>query len=286
MRILLFPILLAAMVLHGQDDPSRAIYLSTDAGQTWSPFDRGMPAMTFVSDVINHQGTLYAATDGHGVFMLPPGKEEWEEANDGFVGPVDINALASRGDLLVAGTYRNGIYLSRSGGKRWQRPIVNVPNISVTSLFMTDKTIFAGTDRGLYVSEDNGNTWQIRSSGPQINDLFFFGGQLFAARPDGLVLSEDMGATWTSLYADFTVMKVDYLCPYLYAYAGRGIGWIRKIDGSDTWENPYVRLPIPQNATLMSALWTGLPLTGPEDVSFRNIFETSIGWLAAGRPGC
>jgi hypothetical protein len=288
MRILILPLLFFSIFLGAQDAQSPAIFLSTDYGETWVPFDQGMPEMAFVSDVVNHHGTLYASTDGHGVYALPPAQQEWIPVNEGFVGRVDVNALASRGDLLVAGTYRSGIYLSRNGGKRWQRPVFNVKGFSITTLFMSrnSNTIYAGTDRGLYASEDNGNTWQVRSSGPQINDLFEFGDQLFAARTDGLVVSRDRGATWESLYDEFTVREVDYLCPYLYARVGRGIGWIRKIDGSNTWENPLVRLPLPPAGPLMSARWTGLKLEGPEGIAFRKVFSTSIGWLAAGSPGC
>ena len=65
--------------------------------------------------------TLYAGTDGGGVFKSTDGGTNWTAMNNGLTNPA-INALAinpQTPDTLYAGTDGGGVFKSTNGGMNW-----------------------------------------------------------------------------------------------------------------------------------------------------------------------
>ncbi len=104
------------------------IYASRDAGVTWSPDVKGMPAHTNAFDILTMPAggisvsgpTLYAATSA-GVYARAPGATSWQSFSDGLPsGTVYSLAIYAKSPgLLYAGAGKS-VYISADGGKQWR----------------------------------------------------------------------------------------------------------------------------------------------------------------------
>jgi len=122
-------------------------------------------------------------------------------------GAVTLDAQPSDENTLVA-IARNGLYISRDGGKTWQQAASGLPSTPVHD-FAATGSVFVASMRtgGLYVSSDSGRTWD-RVPGT-LADGYFAAvtpsnepGVIFAASAtDGLYMVQWTGSTTSS--ADF-----------------------------------------------------------------------------------
>jgi hypothetical protein len=63
------------------------------------------------------------------------------------------------GTVLLAGTYLNGMFVSTDGGRHWIASNVGLPYNLVNSIASHNSRLYAGTDFGLFVSSNKGDTW-------------------------------------------------------------------------------------------------------------------------------
>lgn len=108
--------------------------------------------------------TIYAGTDGNGVFKSVNGGEQWDASNmgltDAHVETLVINPLTP--SLLYVGTHDTGVFKSLDGGENWS-PIntgLTCPYIFALAIDpTTPSTIYAGTLCGMFKSIDGGEDW-------------------------------------------------------------------------------------------------------------------------------
>lgn len=128
------------------------------------------------------------------------------------------------GNTVVATVFRDnqtqnggggGIYVSRSNGDFWTRPATGIvpanPWTSVaTSAYSVSRASderglwYAGTDFGVAISRDDGNTWTHTSfaSAPIQSVLAFPGGSVLALDSSRVWRSDDRGASWRVVITD------------------------------------------------------------------------------------
>ncbi|MEL7162354.1 MAG: hypothetical protein AAFN92_16470, partial [Bacteroidota bacterium] len=278
------------------------IIISTDAGKSWQPLSAGLPDKSRASAIAEGpRGDLWIGTDKEGIYHLPARTEEWQKRSAGLPANADLNSIAVRGERLVAGTFRKGIYYSQDYGKTWRSPVFNVPNISVRALlFLTDSEVLAGTDDGLYYSTDGGENCSLRTASAQINDLYLHAGTLYIARADGLYASQDCGETTGPAELNFAVGEVFANAQHLYVLPTGGDIFRRPL-GTVNWENKANKKSACMIVTddLSVALWEKLheshvscgkfrPVSGLSNaVGFRRLLATKRAWVAAVIPmGC
>lgn len=93
------------------------VHVSTDAGATWQTSADVADGVTSVQGVAVHNGRLYAATYGQGVFVSDDLGDTWASFNQGLTGGIfDTHLFTS--DLLVHG---NDLYLATSGAGVYKR---------------------------------------------------------------------------------------------------------------------------------------------------------------------
>jgi hypothetical protein len=96
----------------------------------------------------------------------------------------DIVSLAISGSDIFAGTYRGGLFLSSNNGTSWNE--INNIN-SVYSLAASGGNIFAGTSAGVFLSTDSCKSWTGVNTGLTnafVNSLAVSGGTIFAGTRD------------------------------------------------------------------------------------------------------
>jgi len=212
------------------------IQKSTDLGQTWSSADAGLPATDALAMCVVGAKVLasfrndgvYASLDG-GVSWIPSGggrtwyEEGWAfhdlgdrillgtpsglmESRDGGAhwvasplnveGSLLVTAFAQSGATLYAGSSNTGVYRRPLGASSWSN--AGPRSAQISSLFATDRTVFAGTrGQGVRYTTDGGTYWW-NGAGFGFFDAFAkWGDDVFAIGPwFGVFHSGDEGLSW------------------------------------------------------------------------------------------
>ena len=227
---------------------AKLAYWSTTNGASWTAFSFAPAApLTALAIAPNAPGTVYAATDGAGIYKTvnagPPGAgSSWSAAG--------LSGQSLQGGIVVDPTNSThlwagsaaGVQVSSDGGTTWAAA-GSLP--AVKSLAVASGTLYAGTNgSGVYSSANAGTSWTQLGGAPSavsgIAALAASGTSIVAAsyNGSGLFSSTTSGASWTAATglgaADATALAISASTPsVLYAVAGYTLS--KSIDHGATW---------------------------------------------------
>lgn len=179
------------------------------------------------------------------------GGRTWEKISNGVGGPVDFHAMTiSQVDPnIIYGWYRGNLQKSIDGGKNWQiiDSDLNAQIIYLTTDPQQKDKVYAATNAGLFVSQDQGKSWSQLSMNlasdaiitaainPSNTQEFLVYGQRL-----GLTKSSDGGKSWSKVeapWADSMVMYISYdkNKPNVTYAITQNIEIYKTIDGGGTW---------------------------------------------------
>jgi len=242
------------------------IYRSLDNGRKWSSFDQGIPQEATVSGFLGKSNRLFAITNFHGVFVYRSGVNQWQPVNLGLPDQVNVNAITRLHDLLIIGTNKHGIFISIDEGGVWNQSKAGLPDAPIRSLITVKDNLFAGTDKGIYVSTDKGLTWKHQYGAGQVNGFTLLDGKIYAAFVDGATLSDDEGKSWQYIYKSNTLHDISNDGSFIYAMT-LGAGLLRTNNDGRTWKKANGGFPaynfytfeVKQgNQNLFAAQWHGI----------------------------
>lgn len=244
------------------------IYRSADQGRTWefiaSPLNGIFPQdperdpllveQFLIITPTGNDETIYAATHD-GVYFSIDGGDRWQQAVEGIPEENDsrqIQALATDGNTLYAGSFGGGVFASKDWGQSWQSiGPSSGPESKVFAVLPTEEGVLIGTaGAGVLWSSDSGQTWQSRNEGLPDNPLARRvqvliadkQGVIYAGTVDyGVYRSDDGGQTWQPGSAGLTGHALSIV--HLSAdpagktiYAGTyGEGVYHSADGAKNW---------------------------------------------------
>lgn len=160
---------------------------SQDGGLTWQMVWEETDALAVaVSPNYDADQTLwamlrgYSPTLGDDFILSHDGGETWQAAGQGLCdvamdfADIQVSPDYARDHTLLIGLYQNSLFRSRDGGLTWHaifpRGSTAVCDFSLTELgdlsprfapnYPDDPTIYVGTNQGLYVSYDDGQSWR------------------------------------------------------------------------------------------------------------------------------
>jgi hypothetical protein len=181
-------------------------YRSTSDGQTWTRCNGGFASAAdsnvrcFASLKVGSTTYTYAGTDG-GVFISTNGGASWTRISNGLPSGrveslVATPGAGGAGVNIFAGVYLYGVYRSTDNGTSWteannglfyqgQTPYVDAFVASPVP-GRTTSNVFASYHGNVFVSTDNGATWENTGWPLYIGDahsLIINGGMLYGASP-------------------------------------------------------------------------------------------------------
>jgi photosystem II stability/assembly factor-like uncharacterized protein len=172
------------------------------AGETIACAKRLAIALTAISCLAT---SLHAddRNDRHVIFRSTDRGRSWSRSDDGLTGGARINALASAGELLLAGT-DSGVYFSADEGQSWSASVGAPKSVArILNFGKIGAKVFAGTDgSGLIVSSDDGRTWSLVDGfrPKKLRTILCLNETIYAGTDqDGVFASQDRGESWTPL---------------------------------------------------------------------------------------
>ncbi len=168
--------------------------------------------LTALVESQHEEGILYAGSDDGLIHITKNGGQSWEnitpkEINDGIVNSIDISQHDPATAYVVVMRYKSMdlssyIYKTNNYGQTWTKIVKGLddPN-GFARVVRADKKqkglLYAGTETGLYVSNDDGTNWQrlnLNLPVVAINDLIIQDNDLVAATSGrGFWILDDLG---------------------------------------------------------------------------------------------
>ena len=265
-------------VFRWNEHSARWLALSEAPNDVWSVIqDPRDPSIVYAG---TRPAGLYRSTDGGRVWseLAVPGVAKFSDVN---MGPTRVTQLLFDPyvvDRLWATIEIGGIYRSDDRGSSWRQLTdglvsADVHGIAVTRTKTGARRILATTNRGLHISDDDGEHWRFssldspwqytrsvitRPDNPSI--VFLTNGNGPPGNDGRLLRSMDGGDSWEplllpgSLNSTVWCVATDASNPLL-LFACTNLGQLfRSTDGGDTW----IRLPH-EFGEVRALLWRSLP---------------------------
>jgi photosystem II stability/assembly factor-like uncharacterized protein len=226
----------------------------TDAGDAcWEPRNDGLSSLLTGALLLNQQ-QLFVSTN-EGIYRTAASKAKWTAINKGILHS-QVKSLMVNEAGVFAGTSGGGCYLSGNAGNLWQlrsSGFIADPDEVIYSLLEHGNVLFAGTNTGIYISTDNGLSWNPVCWGVEGISLASMGSIVFAGTEKGVLYSDDNGLSWFMKNEGFfsgppivTAMMVHDDALFLgttngiYITRDKGSNWTEVSNGLDTRESKYI----------------------------------------------
>jgi photosystem II stability/assembly factor-like uncharacterized protein len=198
--------------------------------------------------------TVYAGTDGSGVFRSDNGGATWllgDRMLSGDVGLTDLHITGMQVDPRQSGivyvSTDKGVYKTTNKGVSWasEGPPTSSGSLSLAMSPIASSTIYAGTDGdGIYRSTNGGGTWSAigpsRTTVQVVATDPISGGTIYAGTDNGLLYSVNNGGSWHRLglghvsVQSIAISAAEPVRIYVGTDAGilvstdRGVSWSRR----------------------------------------------------------
>ncbi len=225
--------------------PARGPLLRSPGGlQHWSPL-AGLPPETQTSAVLVVDAkTMLVGTAEQGLLRSTDDGASWQS-----VSPEPVLAMVAIEQLIYAGTDR-GLIRSQDGGSTWQEmpapPLHDLYRLSTVH----GSPLISGRNSPPVVLDSSG-TWLVLQNAPLPQTGFFVlpGGSFMAGTEEGLFRSDDAGSTWSPVVTgDAVGVTMMTFGDRMQGWAGGGnAGLLGTQDGGRTWDSlpaPFGVLPL------------------------------------------
>lgn len=186
------------------------VFLSTNDGKNWSSASNNLNGNVYSLAVLD--GNVFAGTDNY-VFKTIDNGSGWSQIYNGLASNWSVALYVHGSNLYAAGSA--GVYVLKNTGSDWTRindPWGELQHVVINNMIIISKSgggnpyIFVGSEKGIYRSDNNGQSWSAVNSGLTeltINAFEFIpdnsgAGNLFVGTNGGggVFRSTDYGLSW------------------------------------------------------------------------------------------
>jgi photosystem II stability/assembly factor-like uncharacterized protein len=264
--------------------------------------------------------TLYAGTNGAGLFKSTDGGRNWSHINFGITGPfvmpgrtfspLRVNVLVidpTSSSTLYAGSNDGrfnaifaGVFKSTDGGSTWAAVNTGLTEKHVNALAIdpvTPTTVYVGTGRGgVFKSTDGGGSWTAINAGwaadQELPLRFAFAlaidrsnsGTVYVGTSDGVLKSTNGGKNWVPVGLPFEQVSALVVDPDNPAtiYAATATGAISKSsNGGKTWTGDKSGLPTSIGSFALDRSTPRILYVGTNGCGVYKRSDTQTNWTAS-----
>ncbi|MBI4444528.1 MAG: hypothetical protein HY645_01360 [Acidobacteria bacterium] len=233
------------------DQGHGGFFVSEDQGKNWAPFNDGLgSAVTHIQKILPARRTpetMLGTADG--LYLGQPPARAWQAVRGTRQLIIYDLVFADDNESAVFIASRQGLFLLDLRSEKLQKIGLPLYNGRVTALRRDSESgrLFAGTDTGIFRSEDEGKNWKIRVKGlppTTVNTIAAVGKRLLLGTRKGIYLSDDWGESWVpgkgvypieiaAIQANSAseVLAADLLIGHLFRSQDGGSSWAIYHDG-------------------------------------------------------
>lgn len=195
----------------------KGLYYSDNSGVDWT--QEASFGKSPVSLLVVHDNSLWLTIDSKVYRQEAP--HVWNEDINAGLPESTINYLYSSSDSLYACTGL-GVYILDMPTLHWNR--MPATNYNATSIVKTDNRLFVSTGNSVLMSEDYGVTWETSSFTGKVNYLTMTDTSVFAATNTGLFCYDRPNHEWISyFFIDMQVSDIKFDESRIFVAARGGI---------------------------------------------------------------
>ena len=207
-----------------------------------------LPSTVKVNTLAISDSSIFAGTNGDGIFISKDNGVNWDSLNVGLDSKV-IHSIFINGTTIFAGT-EAGASFSTNNGLNWSTINSGLAGKGVWSFAVSDNkfstsTIFAGTWSGIYTSSNNGTSWEVTglssTTMPVHTIIVHDPSNIFAATLGGGVFkSQNNGFSWNDISIEFKDENISNssIIP-VYSLAGIDTTLIAGVAPGNFYHMPY-----------------------------------------------
>ncbi|HKR04284.1 MAG TPA: T9SS type A sorting domain-containing protein [Bacteroidia bacterium] len=178
-------------IFASEDNSSGGVYLSLNAGASWTTITNGLQNHA-VSSLFIGDNYVYAGALWYGVYRTNNNGANWTQINGGLNCTV-VHSVAAMGNNAYAGC-DDGISVSTNNGNSWYHGLRTF-GLFINAVAIASANVVTSTDYLVYTSEDTCATWTqfLYNS----NTVASNSSRVFLGTDYGFGLSDDDGLSWT-----------------------------------------------------------------------------------------
>ncbi len=256
---------------------------SWDGGRTWRVI--GLPGKDVDALVMapDDPNTLYAHVPWGPLYRSTDGGKVWLKVATPNEQIARFKSFAVTSTYVAINTGQE-LWISDDKGETWR--VIHEPLAGMgflyDALFAPNNIFYAGAERGVFRSEDGGESWTPKNDGVTSTALRALavdsatGETLLAGVAwHTLFKSEDGGESWQIIYeddsaGDFTALAMDPIHPRIYYAAKLNRGVLKSEDGGATWRSAAEGLTARVNALIVDPSQPERLLAGTKSGVFRS----------------
>ena len=244
------------------------ISMSHDGGNTWKKTEINLHYYSLIC-FLSHKGHIIVGTY-NGIFASTDNGENWTWRNDGLNAEYVRSLATSENKIFASGN--RGLFASSNNGEDWS---LIKDYISVSSILIHDKKTYIGAGTGVFMSTDEGASWNKRGLNEEsVHCLATNGKEIFAgagyigvsgaSTNAGVYRSTDQDTTWIHLDNNFLpVIPISLAAHEKTVITGSESNWIiHSIDNGDNWTytNKYAGalVLLVNDNTFFAGTWYGV----------------------------
>lgn len=161
---------------------------------------------------------------------------QWVNVSNGL-GNKQVYSLINNGNVLFAGTFNYGLYMSSDNGLNWTMAGIGLNNRIVFSLALFGGYLYAGTDLGAWKTSNNGAYWIVTSiNNNSVYSLAANQTRIFAGLHNSGLFYSTGGIGWMITSLNVTNIKALAINGnFLLAGAGNNAGVHLSNDNGNNW---------------------------------------------------
>ncbi len=178
------------------------IYRSTDLGVNWNQITQNLGS-AFIYGFASEGSTVLAATDD-GIYRSTDIGSTYTQVS---LPATTVNRLYLSGNYAMAYSSVMGVFKSSDNGVNWQAFEPMIPYVEIRDFCLDGNKIFAAAVDNLIVSDTGAQTWSTVNFNQDVNFCFSIykkGTSIYAGTNRGVFASANQGNIWTEMNVGIT----------------------------------------------------------------------------------